>query len=150
MPCSPTDYQSALEEGVQYAFHAAPVAVIDNGAGQVKSLRLARTEPTAEDARGRHGFRELPGEVFDVEAEVVVAALGFDPKPCLRTGDFSELALNDRGGLMVDFDQMTNLAGVFAGGDLVRGPSLVLETVRDGRRAAEGILRYLAGQPAKA
>jgi NADPH-dependent glutamate synthase beta subunit-like oxidoreductase len=53
------------------------------------------------------------------------------------------LALDAAGGIIVDANQMTNIAGVFAGGDLVRGPSLVLHTVRDARRAALGIDAYL-------
>jgi glutamate synthase (NADPH/NADH) small chain len=149
MTCSRPDYLSAVEEGVRFVFNAVPLSVLDDGVGKVKALRCVRTESTESDSRGRHGFRELPDEVFDMEVDVVVAALGFDPKPFLHSGDFSELAVNSWGGLRVDSDQMTNLPGVFAGGDIVHGPSLVLETVRDGRHAAEGILRYLAAMPAK-
>ena len=77
-------------------------------------------------------------------------ALGFAPLPCPHTGDFGELAINEWGGLVVDDGQMTNLPGVFAGGDLVRGPSLVLHAVRDARRAAAQIAAYLAARESKA
>jgi glutamate synthase (NADPH) small chain len=73
-----------------------------------------------------------------------VLALGFDPVACTQAGDFSELTVNDWGGLVVDANEMTSIPGVFAGGDLVRGPSLVLHAVRDARRAAAGIQKYLS------
>ncbi len=74
--------------------------------------------------------------------------MGFDPLPCPRSDDFSGLAVNDWGGLIVDGNQMTSIAGVFAGGDIVRGPSLVLHAVRDGRRAAAGIHAHLSARSA--
>jgi glutamate synthase (NADPH) small chain len=64
--------------------------------------------------------------------------------PCPREGDLAELATNDWGGIVVDANQMTSIPGVFAGGDLVRGPSLVLHAVRDARRAAAQIDAYLS------
>lgn len=77
---------------------------------------------------------------------MIVLALGFDPQPCPNSGDFSDLAVNDWGGIVVDSNQMTSLPGVFAGGDLVRGPSLVLYAVRDARRAATQIHDYLSAR----
>jgi glutamate synthase (NADPH/NADH) small chain len=77
---------------------------------------------------------------------LIVVALGFDPLPCPHSGDFSDLAINDWGGIVVDSNQMTSIPGVFAGGDIVRGPSLVLHAVRDARRAAAQIHTYLSGR----
>ena len=73
-------------------------------------------------------------------------ALGFDPVPCAREGDFGELAINDWGGIAVDANQMTSIPGVFAGGDIVRGPSIMLDTVRDARQAAQQIHAYLSAR----
>jgi glutamate synthase (NADPH/NADH) small chain len=144
MPCSRREFDNAVEEGARFVFRAAPLAVLDRGRGSVAGLRLIRTEPGAADASGRRPVSVVPGSEFDLEADWIVSALGFAPLPCPRTEDFSELAINEWGGLVVDAGQMTNLPGVFAGGDLVRGPSPVLHAVRDARRAAAQIAAYLS------
>jgi glutamate synthase (NADPH/NADH) small chain len=77
---------------------------------------------------------------------LIITALGFDPLPCPQTDDFRDLAFNQWGGVVVDAHQMTSMHGVFAGGDLVRGPTLVLNAVRDARSAAEAIHRYCAAK----
>ena len=146
MPCSRQEYQNAVEEGVRFVFEAAPVEVLGNPLGLVRGLRLIRTKAAAgTGGEGRGGPPLIqPGTEFEIEADWVVPALGFHALPCPHTGGFEELSLDARGGIMVNGDQMTNLEGVFAGGDLVRGPSLVLHTVRDARRAALGIDAFLA------
>jgi len=149
MPCSRQEYQNAVEEGVRFLFQAVPLEVLGTAAGRVGGLRLIRTQAAAA-SRGSedHPASVTPpvqaGTEFEIEADWIVPALGFQPLPCPRIGGFEELALDARGGVQVNSEQMTSLAGVFAGGDLVRGPSLVLHTVRDARRAALGIDAYLA------
>lgn len=147
MPCGRSEYEAALEEGARFVFQAAPVAVADDGRGQVRAVRLARTEVGLASGEmgsgggaGRRVFTPVAGSEFELETDLVILALGFDPLPCPHSGDFGELAVNEWGGLVVDEKQRTSLAGVFAGGDVVRGPTPVLYTVRDGRRAAAGIL----------
>lgn len=141
MPCGRSEYEAALEEGARFVFQAAPVSVLDGGGGRVGGLRVVRTAFGPADAEsGRRPFSPLPGTEFDLEADWIILALGFDPRPCPHTGDFSELAVNEWGGLIVDDNQQTNLPGVYAGGDIVRGPTPVLYTVRDARRAAAKIL----------
>jgi glutamate synthase (NADPH/NADH) small chain len=120
------------------------VAVLGDGSGSVSGLRLVRTEPGPADASGRRPFVAQPGTEFDLQADWVIAALGFDPLPCPQTDDFSGLAVNDWGGIIVDGNQMTSIPGVFAGGDIVRGPCLVLHAVRDARQAAAQIHAYLS------
>jgi glutamate synthase (NADPH/NADH) small chain len=110
---------------------------------QVTGVRLLRTEGTEPDATGRKSFRTLPGTEFDVPADRVFLALGFESVPLPDEPPFDSLTLNQNGGVQVDENQMTNIPGVFAGGDLVRGPGTVLNVVRDARRAAEGIQHYL-------
>jgi len=146
MPCSRHQYENAREEGARFIFQTAPVAVLGNDKGQVAGLRLVRTELGLMDAPGPRPFLVRPGSEFEVEADLIVLALGFDPLPCPRSGDFSDLAVNEWGGLVVDSNQMTSLPGVFAGGDIVRGPSLVLNAVRDARRAAAQIHHYLSAR----
>jgi glutamate synthase (NADPH/NADH) small chain len=74
---------------------------------------------------------------------VVLVAYGFDPAPMWPETDLGQVAVNEWGGVVTDANQMTNIPGVFAGGDLVRGPSLVVHAVRDARKAAQAIHRYL-------
>jgi len=147
MPCSRREFENAREEGAKFLFQAAPVAVLGNDRSEVTALRLVRTELGLPDGHGPRPFLVQQGTEFELPADWIVLALGFDPLPCSRQGDFGELDTNDWGGIVVDANQMTSLPGVFAGGDIVRGPSLVLHAVRDARRAAQQIHAYLSGQP---
>jgi glutamate synthase (NADPH/NADH) small chain len=146
MPCGRHEYENAVEEGAQFVFQAAPVAVMGNDQRQVTGLRVIRTELGLIDSTGPRPFLAQAGTEFDLQADLIVLALGFDPLPCSHSGDFSDLEVNDWGGIVVDGNQMTSLPGVFAGGDIVRGPSLVLHAVRDARKAAAQIHSYLVAR----
>jgi glutamate synthase (NADPH/NADH) small chain len=146
MPCGRHEYENAVEEGARFVFQAAPVAVLGNDQRQVTGLRLVRTELSLMDSTGPRPFLFRSGSEFELPADLIVLALGFEPLPCPHSGDFSDLKVNDWGGIVVDSNQMTSIPGVFAGGDIVRGPSLVLHAVRDARRAAEQIHTYLAAR----
>lgn len=143
LPCIRSEYESAVEEGARFLFQAVPAAVLGNERGEVAAVRLTRTELGAADETGRRSFRVVPGEEFEIPADCVLPALGFEPLPLPEDNPFGPLARNETGGLQVDERQMTSLPGVFAGGDLVRGPSRILDVVRDARRAAEGIHSFL-------
>ena len=143
MPCGRQEFQCAIEEGVEFVFRAAPVAVLGDEQGQVIGLRAIRTQPGPIDQQGRPSFCICPGAQLDVEAEWVIPALGFEPASFPLTDGASELALNQAGGIQVDANQMTNLPGIFAAGDLVKGPSPLLHAVRDARRAAGQIHTFL-------
>jgi glutamate synthase (NADPH/NADH) small chain len=146
MPCGRHEYKNAVEEGARFVVQAAPVAVLGNDQRQVTGLRLVRTELGLMESIGPRPFLVQAGSEFELPADLIVLALGFDPLPCPHSGDFSDLAVNDWGGIVVDGDQMTSIPGVFAGGDIVRGPSMVLHAVRDARRAAAQIHAYLAAR----
>jgi glutamate synthase (NADPH) small chain len=146
MPCGRHEYENAREEGARFVFQVATAAVLGNEQRQVTGLRLLRTELGLMDSPGPRPFLVRPGSEFDVPADLIVLALGFDPLPCPRSGDFGDLAVTDWGGIIVDANQMTSIPGVFAGGDIVRGPSLVLHAVRDARRAAAQIHTYLSAR----
>lgn len=143
LPCSRREYENAVEEGAQFVFLVTPAAVLGDAAGGVKGLQLRRTELGAVDAQGRRSWSELPGTEFEIPADLILLALGFAPVPLPAEHLFGSLERNADGSLRVDANLMTSEPGVFAGGDLVRGPSTVLEVVRDARRAAQGIHRFL-------
>jgi glutamate synthase (NADPH) small chain len=143
MPGNRRDYQNAVEEGAKFVFCAAPTAVLGDERGHVKGVRFVRTELGTTEEGGPRPFLIQPGTEFDLDAEYVVAALGFEAMPLPRSGEFSELAVNEWGGLIVNEHQATSIPRVFAGGEIVNGLSPVLHTVRDGRKAAAGIQALL-------
>jgi len=144
MPGSRKEYANALEEGARFEFLTNPLSVIGGATGHVAKVRCARMELGAPDASGRRKPRAVPGSEFDVPADVVLVAYGFDPVPFPEGSDLSQIAVNDWGAVVVDTNQMTSVPGVFAGGDLVRGPSMVVHAVRDGRKAAGAIHRFVS------
>jgi glutamate synthase (NADPH/NADH) small chain len=143
MPGSRKEYGNALEEGARFLFLTNPVALESNDAGEVTAVRCMRMELGEPDTSGRRKPRAVPGSEFTLPADLVLIAYGFDPVPFPAGSDLAAITLNDWGAIKVDERQMTNVPGVFAGGDVVRGPSLVVHAVRDGRKAAEGIHRFL-------
>ncbi len=144
MPGSRKEYYNATEEGARFEFLTNPVAILGDDEGRVRAVRCQRMELGEPDASGRRSPREVPGSEYEVPADVVLIAYGFDPVPFPPDNDLSQIEVNDWGATKVDKEQRTNIPGVFAGGDVVRGPSLVVHAVRDGRKAAEAIHRHLS------
>ncbi len=150
MPCHPREYGNAVEEGAKFQFLTLPVALAGNAAGQVTHVRCVRTQLGPPDASGRPVPLIVPDPEFEVAADVVLVAYGFVPPAALSHGDFTELAANEWGEVAVDENYMTNLPGVFAAGMLVHRPILLGEVVRDARKAAAAIDRYLCHRRAAA
>jgi glutamate synthase (NADPH/NADH) small chain len=113
--------------------------------GKLEILHAVRVEWVTGDD-GRPNLKEIPGTEFDVEAELVLLAMGFlHPE---HEGLLTQLAveLDIRGNVKVDDDKMTSVPGIFAGGDMARGQSLVVWAIAEGRELARGVDSYLAGQ----
>jgi glutamate synthase (NADPH) small chain len=147
MPGSRKEYANALEEGARFEFLSNPIELQATPDGAVAAVKCVRMELGAADASGRRSPRPVPGSEFIVPADILLVAYGFDPVK-LSSGNEATPLLTDRwGSIKVDAHQMTNLPGVFSGGDSVRGPSLVAHAVWDGRKAAQGIMRYLRCAP---
>jgi glutamate synthase (NADPH/NADH) small chain len=146
MPGARQEYANALDEGAAFQLLAKPVRLEGTQTGGVIRVHCVRMELGPAGAGGRRIPRPVAGSEFAVPADVVIVAYGFDPVPFPPGSDFCCVETNEWGGIVVDADQMTRTAGVFAGGDSTRGPSLVVHAVRDGRRAASGIMRYLGAQ----
>ena len=143
MPGSMREVAHAEEEGVVFEWLAAPRAVLGAASG-VTGVKAARMRLGAPDASGRQAPEEIPGADFDVPAQLVIKALGFDPEDLPTLFGQPELKVSRWGTLKTDFRTlMTSLDGVFAAGDIVRGASLVVWALRDGRDAAEAIDAYL-------
>lgn len=146
MPGSRKEFANAVEEGARFHFLTNPIALEANPAGEVGAVRCVRMELGAPDASGRRQPRAVPESGFIVPADLVLVAYGFDPVPFPPGSELARVAVNTWGAVQTDARQMTNLPGVFSGGDAVRGPSLVVHAVRDGRKAAAGIHGYLTNE----
>lgn len=148
MPGSQREVANAEEEGVKFEWLAAPEAILDTKAGKLKAVRAARMKLGLPDASGRQA-PEKTDETFDVKADLVIKALGFDPEDLPALFDEPALTVNRWGAVRIDFATMqTSLKGVFAAGDIVRGASLVVWAIKDGRDAAEAMHAHMKAQAA--
>jgi glutamate synthase (NADPH/NADH) small chain len=115
--------------------------------GRVRGMRCVQLEWSAPDASGRRTFKEIPGSEFELDADLVLLALGFmHAEHGPLTEELGQAALDARGNIAVDGDFMTAVPGVFAAGDCVTGTSLVVRAIALGRRVAEAADRYLNKQ----
>jgi glutamate synthase (NADPH/NADH) small chain len=142
MPGSEREVLHAEEEGVEFQWLAQPEALLGDDA--VRAVRAQRMQLSAPDATGRLLPQPVAGSHVDLPADLVILALGFDPEDVPGLFGAPALKVTRWGTLKIDFrTMMTSLDGVFAAGDIVRGASLVVWAIRDGRDAAERMHRYL-------
>ena len=107
-------------------------------------VRVAKMRLGAPDASGRQAPEEIEGADYTEDADLVIKALGFEPEELPTLWDQPELEVTRWGTIKADFvTKQTSLPGVFAVGDIVRGASLVVWAIRDGRDAADAIVRHL-------
>ncbi|MEL7278592.1 MAG: FAD-dependent oxidoreductase, partial [Pseudomonadota bacterium] len=126
-------------------YAAAPSAQ----AGHVAGVRVAKMRLGAPDATGRQSPEEIPGADYTEDADLVIKALGFEPEALPTLWDVPELEVTRWGTIKADFrTHATAIPGVYAAGDIVRGASLVVWAIRDGREAAEAIMSYIAEKSA--
>jgi len=145
MPGSRREVQYAEEEGVVFDWLAAPEAFLGDTA--ITAVRSQRIHLGVPDASGRQTPEPIPGSSFNADADIAIKALGFDPEDLPTLFDAPELQVTEWGTVRINHrTMMTNLDGVFAAGDIVRGASLVVWGIRDGRDAAEGIHTYIQSQ----
>ncbi|MCP4754628.1 MAG: FAD-dependent oxidoreductase [Proteobacteria bacterium] len=144
MPAFDEEIQSVLEEGVRLSCLTAPVRIIEEK-GKVAGLECLKTELGPEDASGRRRPIPIEGSEFVVACDAVVSAIG--QKPLVPWADEEPgLEWTEHMTLRVGAETMqTSIPSVFAGGDVVRGPSTVIEAVADGHKSADAIHNYLQG-----
>ncbi len=147
MPGSDREVANAMEEGIEFRWLSAPRAVL--GDTHVTQVRAAPVRLGLPDATGRQRPEIVEGEDFLLDADMVIKALGFDPEDLPTLFGCPDLPVSEWGTIPVHPDTMeTDLAGVYAAGDIVRGASLVVWGIREGRDAAEAIHASLAARAA--
>jgi glutamate synthase (NADPH/NADH) small chain len=143
MPGSQREVQNAEEEGVEFVWLSAPKGF--TGGTEVDGVMVQKMRLGAPDATGRQSPEVIEGADYVEPADLVIQALGFEPEDLPSLWGVPELKVTRWGTIEADFrTHETNLPGVYAAGDIVRGASLVVWAIRDGREAAEAILGYLA------
>jgi glutamate synthase (NADPH/NADH) small chain len=144
MPASSKERKAAVEEGVKFVYLAAPVAFHSGSDGRVKEAVVQRMQLGEPDSSGRRRPVPIDGSEYTVPAGTAVLALGYWPDP-LISAHVPELDTQKWGLIITNVDTAeTNLPGVFAGGDAVRGPALASYAAHDGIVAAQAIHDYLA------
>jgi glutamate synthase (NADPH/NADH) small chain len=142
MPGSQRETQNAEEEGVEFVWLSAPKGF--EGTDKVTGVWVQKMRLGAPDASGRQSPEVIEGADYLEPADLVIGALGFEPED-MHAALTPDLGITRWGTVKADFrSHATNLDGVFAAGDIVRGASLVVWAIRDGREAADAILAYLA------
>ena len=142
MPGSAREVTNAEEEGVEFIWLSNPKEF--KGTNKVQSLIVDKMELGEPDDSGRRKPIVKENSEFEIKADLVIKALGFDPEELPKLFDEDRLQITKWRTVKVDFDTMeTNIPGVFAAGDIVRGASLVVWAIKDGRDAAFSIDSYL-------
>jgi len=148
MPGSAREVKNAEEEGVEFVWLSSPKEFI--GKNKVESLVVDKINLGEPDETGRRKPEIKANSEFNIQADLVIKSLGFDPENLPKLFNSNDLQVTKWGTLKVDFDTMeSNLKGVFAAGDIVRGASLVVWAIRDGRDVAESIRTFLENKEFK-
>ena len=142
MPGSAREVANAIEEGVEFIWLTAPKKFI--GIDKVSSLEVSKIKLGEPDSSGRKKPEIQQNSEYNIKADMVIKSLGFDPDNLPKLFSAEELVVSRWGTIKIDLGTMqTNIDGVFAAGDIVRGASLVVWAIKDGRDAAIQIQKYL-------
>ena len=142
MPGSAREVGNAIEEGVEFVWLTSPKSFIGNS--KVEAVEVSKMKLGEPDSSGRRRPETQIGSEYQLKADLVIKSLGFDPEDLPKLFNANELAISQWGTIKINLKTMqTNLDGVFAAGDIVRGASLVVWAIRDGRDAAVQIEKYL-------
>ena len=148
MPGSAREVSNAEEEGVEFVWLSSPKKF--EGTDKVESILIDKMKLGKPDESGRRKPVVESNSEFNLKTNFVIKALGFDPEDLPYLFKEKNLQVSRWGTIKADFDTMeTNIPGVFAAGDIVRGASLVVWAIKDGRDASISISKYLKVQNEK-
>ena len=142
MPGSAREVANAIEEGVEFVWLTAPKKFL--GSEKVSGVQVSKILLGKPDSSGRRRPEIQENSEYEIKADMVIKSLGFDPENLPKLFSADELIVSRWGTIKTDLDTMqTSIDGVFAAGDIVRGASLVVWAIKDGRDAAKEIQKYL-------
>tara|TARA_B110000444_G_C18392481_1_gene389947 strand:+ start:37 stop:528 length:492 start_codon:yes stop_codon:yes gene_type:complete len=142
MPGSQREVLNAIEEGVEFNWLTLPIKYI--GKNKITKTKIAQIQLGSPDESGRRIPETIPGSDRDYDVDLVIEALGFEPENLPKMFNINELAVTRWGTLKINYkNMMTSIDGVFAAGDIVRGASLVVWGIKDGRDVAENIHSFI-------
>ena len=148
MPGSAREVYNAEEEGVEFLWLSNPKKFI--GTSKISSVLVERMKLGKADSSGRKKPEPVSNSEFEIKVDMVIKALGFDPEDLPRLFESPDLFISKWGTIKINLKTMeTNISGVFAAGDIVRGASLVVWAIRDGRDATASIRKYLEHKRSK-
>ena len=148
MPGSVREVANAEEEGIEFVWLSSPKEFL--GKNKIENIVVEKIKLGEPDDSGRRRPEVQKNSEFVIKADIVIKALGFDPENLPKMFDSENLRVTHWGTLKTDFTTMeTNLSGVFAAGDIIRGASLVVWAIKDGRDAANSIKKFLENKEAK-
>ena len=157
LPARREEVEHAMEEGIEFCLLCNPVEILgyqnpenarDPKNGFVTGIRCIRMELSAPDERGRRRPVAVKGSEFVIDVDTVVMSIGTSPNPLIKSTT-EGLAVNERGGIIVNEDGLTSRQAVYAGGDAVTGAATVISAMGAGKTAARAIDRMLCGEAAR-
>tara|TARA_B110000438_G_scaffold296256_1_gene340660 strand:- start:234 stop:1673 length:1440 start_codon:yes stop_codon:yes gene_type:complete len=142
MPGSQREVLNAIEEGVDFKWLTLPIEYL--GTKKITQTKIVKMQLGSPDESGRRSPETIEGSEENLDTDLIIEALGFEPENIPLMFNQEELLVTRWGTLKVDYkNMMTSIDGVFAAGDIVRGASLVVWGIKDGRDAAENIHNYI-------
>ena len=148
MPGSAREVYNAEEEGVEFVWLSRPKKFI--GTIQASSVLVEKMKLGKVDSSGRKEPEPILNSEFEIKTDMIIKALGFDPESLPKLFNSPDLLISKWGTIKINLDTMeANIPGIFAAGDIVRGASLVVWAIRDGRDSAASIKKYLENKKNK-
>ena len=142
MPGSQTEVLNAIEEGIEFNWLTLPVKYI--GTKKVEIIKASKMQLGSADETGRRYPEPVPDSEYEINSDLIIEALGFDPENIQKMFNEPGLQVTRWGTIAIDFkSMMSKIEGVFAAGDIVRGAGLVVWGIKDGRDAANNIHNYI-------
>lgn len=148
MPASPEELDQARDEGIKFIMLSNPTRLIGNDEGHIKYVECVQMELGPPDESGRQTPVATPNTEFLLRCDLAIVAIGQNASP-VRQALQGWVEMDKYGGIMTNPDLSTKTPGVFAAGDIVLGPSSIIESVGQAKKAAASMHRYLLGSRAE-
>ena len=142
MPGSQREVFNAIEEGIEFNWLTLPINYVGNKT--IEKVKIVKMQLGSPDETGRRNPEQIQNSEYEIQCDLIVEALGFDPENVPLMFNEPDLQVTSKGTIKIDYKtMMTEIDGVFAAGDIVRGASLVVWSIKDGRDTAKNIHNYL-------